>query len=541
MRRTDLASVCSARMWLIAAVAAAMTAGATGTEPATESASAGPTEPLELALDDCIDLGMQKSFEFLNEEESFILQELATSLQRHGYGRLWTSTVSTETDSDEITAESGSIEMAKRLLTGAELRLSAGSSGSHATGADDEYGSSVSVSIEQPLLRGAGRLVAREDLTQAERDLVYAGRDLILFEQQFLIDIVSQYYRLVQQQLQIQNQQEKVDRALDLVRRTVAAWSTGSATPIDKLRATLDLSRARNDLSDSQRRYELQLDSFKLSLGLPMERRVELVASTRGDLPYEPVLELRLSVPRELELDDELESAREGASPEELVLLEGLRIEDDELAQSGRPVAEVLDEHVAASLANRLDLRTAGDEAEDARRALRIARNNLRGDLALAARVGYSTESATSFDDQELGAPEWSVGLAYEIPLDRVAERTTYRRQLLAYGRSQRRASRVRDQVLLDVRSTISELHRAEITVLIQKLNVLTATKRLRRADAEYERGTISNRDVVEASNELLDAKNAHDRAQIDHIIATLQLRKDAGLLDPDRWREETR
>jgi outer membrane protein TolC len=538
MRASSIAAVCSAPLWLVVVLATAIAA----TEPAgTEPAGADATEPRELTLDDCIELGMQKSFEFLNEEESFILQQLATSLERHGYGRLWTSTVSAQTDSDEVNAESATVEMAKRLLTGGELRLSASSSGAQATGDDDEYGSSVSVSIEQPLLRGAGRLVAREELTQSERNLVYAGRDLILFEQQFLIDIVSQYYRLVQQRLQIANQQEKVDRALDLVRRTVAAWSTGSATPIEKLRATLDLSRARNDLSDAQRRYELQLDSFKLSLALPMEQRVELIVPSRGDLPYEPMLELQLSVPRELELDQELATAKESASPDELVFLEGLRIENDELTQPGRPLSELLDEHATAALANRLDLRTADDEGEDARRALRIARNNLRGDLALAARVGYSTDSATSFDDQELGAPEWSVGLAYEIPLDRVPERTTYRQQLLAYGRSQRRASRVRDLVLLDVRSTVSELHRAEVTVLIQKLNVLTASKRLRRADAEYERGTISNRDVVEAQNELLDAKNAHDRAQIDHIIATLQLRKDAGLLDPDRWREEIR
>jgi len=536
-RQTQRASRAVAA-WCCALAVIAAAAAVHAAEPSGEP-QAG--EPLELTLDTCIELGIQKNFEFLNEEESFILQELATSLQRHGYGRLWTSAVSSQTDSDEITAESASVEMAKRLLTGAELRLNASSSGSRATGDGDEYGSSVSVSIEQPLLRGAGRLVAREDLTQAERNLVYAGRDLILFEQQFLIDIVSQYYRLVQQQLQIANQQEKVDRALNLVRRTVAAESTGSAPPIDKLRATLDLSRARNDLSDAQRQYELQLDRFKLSLGLPMEQRVELVGPARGDLPYEPILELQLSVPRELELDEALRSARESASPEELVFLEGLQIEADELTQAGRTLDDVLDEHVAGALANRLDLKTADDEAEDAHRALRIARNNLRGDLALAARVGYSTEPATSFDDQELGSPEWSVGLAYEIPLDRVPERTTYRQQLLAYGRSHRRASRVRDQVLFDVRSTVSALHRAEVTVLIQKLNVLTGTQRLRRADAEYERGTVSNREVVEASNELLDAKNAHDRAQIDHIIATLQLRKDAGLLDPDRWQEEIR
>ncbi len=466
------------------AATAALTLVAAAAE-AVEPQSGEAVEPIQLSLERCIELG-KNSIEFLAEEEDFILQQLATSLQRHDYGRLWTSTVSAETDSSDTTIEAATLTLAKRLLTGGELELSAGSSGSQANGEDDAYSSSVSLSIEQPLLRGAGRLVAREDLTQAERDLVYAGRDLILFKQEFLVGIVQHYYRLIQQRLQIRNQEEKFESAKALLERTRALKMTGKATPIDVLRAEINLLQAENDLIDARELYKLQLDNFKLDLGLPVEREVELVETT---LTF-------------------------------------------------RAIEVELGPNVEAALANRLDLKTAGNAVEDAHRALRIARNNLRGDLGLTARFGYSTESVTSFGDQRPGKPEWSVGLAYEIPLDRASEKTTYRQQLIAYARTLRSANRMRDQVMLDVRKTVRDLRRAEATIRIQERNVEVAEQRLERTAADWELGKITNRDVVEAQNELRDAKNALDQAKVNSIIATLQLQKDIGQLDPEQWRE---
>ena len=45
----------------------------------------------------------------------------------------------------------------------------------------------ISLSVSLPLLRGAGRTVTREPLTQAERSLVYRLRSFELFRQDFTI------------------------------------------------------------------------------------------------------------------------------------------------------------------------------------------------------------------------------------------------------------------------------------------------------------------------------------------------------------------
>jgi outer membrane protein TolC len=505
--------------------------------PAMAAAAEGPVAdegqgPLELSLERCIALGTEQGLSYLTEEENYILQQLTTSLARHNYGRIWSSTVSAGTDSDSTETESATVQMAKRLLTGGELQVTLGSEGSQPSGEDSAYDSSVELSLSQPLLRGAGRLVAREDLTQAERDYIYAWRDLTLFKQQFLIDLVTKYYRLVQLQLEIGNQQERVTSAEELAMLTLARLATGTASRIDMLRAVVNLLRARNDLVDARQRYELQLDSLKLDLDLAMDRPVTLIPPET--LPYRPTLEIRLELP------DAVKEALRGMAEEAAAAAEadaqGTGMFQTE--QAGGSVEELGRQSMAAALENRFDLRTARDEANDARRKLRIARNDLRGDLNLTARAGYATEPEISFDDQRFGRPEWSVGLEYALPLDRVPERLSYRRQLIVVTRALRQTSRVQDQVLLDVRTTVRELHRAEITVLIQQLNVVAAERRLERARADYDLGVITNRDVVEAQTELLDAKNALDGAKVDHIIATLQLQKDTGEIDFDRWQE---
>jgi len=464
-----------------------LAATASGAAEPVEPTESETTEPMQLTLEQCIETGIEHSVRFLSQEETFILQQLAALLERHNYGPLVTSTLSAGTGSGDTSTETASLTIAKRLLTGGDVRLDAQTSGSQAGGTDDDYSSSVGLSIEQPLLRGAGRLVAREDLTQAERDLVYAGRDLILFKQQFLIDIVQQYYQLVRQLGQIRNQKEKLEGARWLRNRAQALNQREMASEIDVLRAQNNLLRAENDLNDAKESYDLQLDRLKLDLGLPIEQTVQLVETT---LAY-------------------------------------------------RAVQVELGPGVEAALRNRLDLKTAQGSAQDAHRALAIARNNLRGDLDLTARVGYSTESGTTFGDQRLGEPEWSVGVAYGIPLDRTAEKTSYRQRLIAYARALRQANRVRDEVVLDVRKTVRDLRQAAATITFQEKNIELAEKRLQRAVADLERGEATTRDVEEAQDELLDAQNALIRAQVDYIIATLQMKKDTGELDfEQQWRE---
>ena len=52
---------------------------------------------------------------------------------------------------------------------------------------------------EAALAEAAGRHIAREPLTQAERNVIYAIRDFERFRSQFAIDLVADYWNVVQQ------------------------------------------------------------------------------------------------------------------------------------------------------------------------------------------------------------------------------------------------------------------------------------------------------------------------------------------------------
>ena len=130
------------------------------------------------------------------------------------------------------------------------------------------------------------------------------------------------------------------------------------------------------------------------------------------------------------------------------------------------------------------------------------------------------------------------MGLAYEIPLDRKAEKTDYRRSLIQHLRNVRSMEELRDEIIVEVRSVIRDLPIAETTLKIQERNIEVAKQQLDRAREDYDRGTITNRDVVDALNGLTDAENKYEESIVDYYIAKLELLRTTGVLEFDKWEE---
>jgi outer membrane protein TolC len=440
-----------------------------------------------LSLEDCIELAAENSRQFLREEENFVLERLSYGLVKHDYNPLLSGTLSTDVDDAGAANNVAQASITKRLVIGGDISLSASSTG--LKGGDEEvdsYGTVVSLEYVQPLLKDAGRLVGGEDLRLAERELTYAERELVLFRQQFLIGIVRQYYRILQLEKAVNNQERKVENARTLLERSQAQRDRGKVSPIDVYRAELSLLQAENQLIEARDGYYLNVDEFKIDLGMPTD---EEIALERRDLQYAP-------------LDPRVETITEKA------------------------------------LANRLDLKTATEQVDDSKRGLEIARNRLRSRLDFGVSVQSTAGPVERFSDQDFGEAEWTVGLEYEIPFDRVLERTDYRRELIAYLRQVRNREELRDVIIVEVRSVVRDLRKAQATLVIQERNIEVARKQLERAREDFDRGAISNRDVVDALNDLTDAENAYDEAVVDYLIARLELLRVTGELDFERWRE---
>ena len=76
----------------------------------------------------------------------------------------------------------------------------------------------------------------------------------------------------------------------------------------------------------------------------------------------------------------------------------------------------------------------------------------------------------------------------------------------------------------------------------IQRRKIETEGRRVRIATIQFRAGNVPNRDVVEAEQGLLDAKNGEIQERVDYEIARLQLRRILGtlVLGPEGlWVEE--
>jgi outer membrane protein TolC len=133
----------------------------------------------------------------------------------------------------------------------------------------------------------------------------------------------------------------------------------------------------------------------------------------------------------------------------------------------------------------------------------------------------------------------WSVGGTFSIPLDRAALRRDYQAAVITYRQAERDITRARDRVVRDVDAQLIVLRQLELAMEFQKRAISDAEKAARLAEFDYRRGRVTNRDVIEAQDRLLEAQNALQAALVAARIAQLRLLQFVGKLVADsegRW-----
>lgn len=430
--------------------------------------------------------------DYRSEKEELFLTALSLIIERHLWGPRFFNALSGEVagtpesgDYDTAASLINSFSATQRLPNGGEVSVNALvnyttllQQASTNTGPDDTQTAAVGVDLNLPLLRGRG-MVAREDLIQAERDLVYAARAFERFRREYFVDIANTYYDLLRQLQSIENQQLQLEGLRQLADRLRALVQAGRTPGFEADDAEAQVLFGQSNLIRAQDNYQAALDRLKIQIGMP----------TTQSLVIQPT---QLVVPT--------------------------------------PALDT-DESIRIAQAGRLDLQTTADRVQDSRRQALVARDQLRGDLDLNASVDLRTDTDKDIDalDFELADSDYRVGLEYDMPLDRKIELAQYRRSLVQLERSIRTYRVEQDRVALEVRDAIREIHRAELTLEIQERNVQLANRRVQDVEIRRQRGTVEPRRVIEAQEDLLDARNRRDEAESDLQRAILQYLLDSG------------
>jgi outer membrane protein TolC len=454
----------------------------------------GPPAPGEeaVALDllGSVDYAVQHGRTHRTRMEELYLTALNVTLERHllsprpfvrtgiearGRGR--------EADYAAAMAVTGSAGVRQRLPYGGEIvaqTLVEFVNAIHGEAAEGET-ASVVLSATVPLLRGAG-LINLEPLIRSERRLIYSVREFEDFRRQFLLSIATQYFNLLTRQQGLNNRRLNYQSLLLLTERTEALFQAGLINLLEVQRAAQALLVAQSALIDAQEGYQSALDNFKILLGMPVEEELQIV----------PV-ELDVKIP---DLDD--------------------------------------DEVVRLAMQYRLDLQTARDQIEDARRGVQNARQGLLPDLNLNSQARVQNPAGTDFYEVDERTLSYSAGLSLDLPIDRLPERNSLRRAMIDFERSQRNYEELRERISVAARSAVRAIRSAQINLEIQRVGIELAERRLEYANELLRQGRTDARNVVEAQQSLLSAQDAFEQARAQLQIQVLQYLRETGTLRVD-------
>ncbi|HCO96724.1 MAG TPA: hypothetical protein DIU00_22765 [Phycisphaerales bacterium] len=440
--------------------------------------------------------------DYQRQKEQLYLMALDLTLARHQFARQWFGTVDTSyirDSEDEQVGYNAGVGFNRLLADGAQISTKIAVDWARFLTGDPRtsLGSILSAGVTQPLLRGRGRRVVQENLTQAERNALYQIRWFNRYRKTFVVSVVAAYYDVLQQADAVNNAKNSYESKVVSRERLEMEAQAGRKDIFQVDQARQSELDARDSYVQTERRYKQQLDEFKIMLSLPSHAEVELDQS-------------------------ELEALRK------------IGVTEPEYA---------LDEAVETAWLLRLDLADSKDAVEDAERKIMVAADNLGMELNLIGSAGVSSTERTKVGRLQFHRGTYALGLESDLPLDRKAERNAYREALIALEQRRREYENDVDQVELDVRQAHRQLLEAVERYETQRNSLELAEKRVESTTFLLQAGRVTTRDLLESQDALLAAQNNVTAVLVDYAIEKLNFFRDIGVLQvrPDGMWEQSR
>lgn len=205
---------------------------------------------------------------------------------------------------------------------------------------------------------------------------------------------------------------------------------------------------------------------------------------------------------------------------------------------SGLPViAMSVDDAMVTALVQRLDLMNQRGALADNWRQIKIAADELRSVLNLNASQTISTHDNRPFDFS-FNDSQTQLALSFDLPLNRKAQRNTYRRTLLNYNTSLRDLMRYEDDIKLQIRRQLRNLDQARVQYPISVTQAAISEEQVVSVQMQLMLGLVGVRalDLLKAFSDSREAlgKVADDR--IGYIIerANFAFELEAMMLDDE-------
>lgn len=448
-------------------------------------------------LADALRYGVHRNRDYQGQKESLYLQALNLTLSRHMFAPILSADGSARVDQNQVettvnqfitdTTETYTGGVGFSMLTRIGTRIVADLSTDFVRfitgGLREVSNSKLAVTVTQPLLRGAGYLAVSEVLTQDERSTLYAVRDFTQYRKSFTVDLTSQYFQTLQARDRSRNAYLAYQAFKQTVEREKGMQEANRRTLPSLLQIEQAVLQYKTRWLNAIRAYEQQLDDLKIQVGIPVRT---------------PVM-----------LDD--------------AELKRLTLHDP---------PGTIDEALETAMTTRLDLWNARDSLEDTRRKVRVAKQELLP--TLNAVIGYNITGDPNSDSPNVDARrrKVSVGGDVDLHLDKKAERNDLREAEVDEQAAKRALDLAEENVRRQIRADWRDLTLARQQYEIAVQGLAISERRLAvETDFFNEDKTTSARDLIDAQQKLIDAKDLVTASLITHTIARLTLWKDMGIL----------
>lgn len=452
----------------------------------------------KLTLEEALDLAA-KSRRYQNQKEQLYLTALNVTEARYMFESHFFFGSSATFSRDPTGAERGSINteagINRTLKTGGRIGVTLANDLLRYFTGDPRRSivNVVSINLMQPILRGGGRYSqAVESLTQAERNLIYALRNYYHFQNEFAVEIVSDYFSLLAQKAIVRNNYTNYLRRVETTKYLEArSVDRVSANAVDEARQA-ELS-ARIAYINSVASYLSALDAFKLKLDIPLGEQIFLDDSVLEELEQIGLIELNI----------DRETAFKFAIERHPTILNEI------------------------------------DRFEDSKRKLKVAANALKAELNLIGGASISSERPTDYTNFDIDKIQYNVGLELNLPLDRLRERNAYRTALINFEAQLRNLAYVLDQHKDRLDRGLRDLEQRRLNYLNRLAALKVAERRVEMNQILLEAGRVQIRDLREAQDALIQVQNDLTLTAVSYLEARLQLLLNMGLVDaskPKYW-----
>lgn len=208
-----------------------------------------------------------------------------------------------------------------------------------------------------------------------------------------------------------------------------------------------------------------------------------------------------------------------------------------------KPIALAPPQALAIASGHRRDWKNARANLVDTWRLIYFNANDLESNLDLVVDGEIGNVGQNPFNIEAANSA-LRMGLRFDAPITRLAERNVYRQSLIEYQQARRNYYEFRDSVYLALRNTLRQLRLDEINLELRRAAVQLAISqvdltqlRLSEPPKPGETAEFSNttaRDLVQSLSDLLNVQNDFLSVWVDYAVQQTVLEFDLGILELD-------